>query len=594
MFRQKSLERLHAPDNLDQLLVVVRPRAAFTLGAIGAVLFICLLWCVFARIPMTVDGYGILLKPRSIKMIQASGGGVVTDTTVVVGQDVKAGQVILTVEQTEAARQLEQLVAEYRALTEFHRKGIALAEDRRNLELELIETNLAEIETNLESLKQLQVKFRQQMSDLTDMQTSSLKKTLELLQSLRESQQRQLANVAALVDEGVTSDAQRLSSQAGLTETESRIAEMEVRVKQATISRLDTEQQLLRLGQELAGLEAQRQQLHIQRQKAQQEFETDLHSRTQALTAMASTIRLSKERLYRQSAVRSRYNGRVLEVAASVGQVIGAATRVAILQIEPQTPFFQLELAEDTGRGAFRLVYEGHTTDSLSFDASAPQIEQALRSLAPLASPDATVRVQPGNRGRSFDIFITFDGAAARAADALRVVDTELETVDGMPTFAAVTEVGDLVPQEDLKHLGFLSIGDGKRVQRGMQIRVNPANVERQRYGSMLGRVVDVSTFPVTSEGLLNMIGNREVVEALLQQGGTILVEAEMERDLERGGAFKWTSKGPDMMITAGTTTTCRITVEERRPITFAIPLLRKWFLGEADKPMPGDAIAAR
>src|SRR5690606_14660702 len=118
MFRQKSLERLHAPDNLDQLLVVVRPRAAFTLGAIGAVLFICLLWCVFARIPMTVDGYGILLKPRSIKMIQASGGGVVTATTVVVGQDVKAGQVILTVEQTEAARQLEQLVAEYRALTE--------------------------------------------------------------------------------------------------------------------------------------------------------------------------------------------------------------------------------------------------------------------------------------------------------------------------------------------------------------------------------------------------------------------------------------------------------------------------------------------
>jgi|GEM_PF-1688015 Multidrug resistance efflux pump len=587
MFRSKSLEKLHAPDNLDQLLVVVRPRAMLTFAALAGVFVIVLGWSIFAKVPITVDGFGILLKPRSIKMIQASGGGVVTDLAVLVGEDVKAGQVIVRVEQPEVQRQLEQQIAEYRSMSDFHRKAIALARSKRDSELGLVTSNLAEVEANYDALRKLQTQIRDQMADLAQLQGASVKKTLELLQTLRESQERQLMNVSALVEEGVTSDSQRLSIQAAFTDTESRISEMEVRVKQTAINQLEFEQQLLRLNQEVAGLAAQRQQLQIQRQKIDQDFDSELHTRTQAIEAMAANIRLTKERLHRQSFVRSRYNGRVLEVAASVGQVIGSATRVAILQIEAQTPFFRLELADDAGRGSFTLLYHGEPTTPLAFDASAEQLQAALAALPSLAGRDASIQVQRTGAGRGFDIYI---GGAGGAMDggALQVRDSDLETVDGTPTFASVTELGDLVPQEDLKHLGFLSIGNGKRVIRGMEVRINPANVERQRYGSMVGRVTSVSAFPVTSEGLLNVIGNKEVVESLLRQGGTILVEADLERTSE--GRLAWTSRGPDQEITAGTTTTCRISVEQRRPITFAIPLLRKWFLGEADKPMPGDA----
>jgi len=100
-----------------------------------------------------------------------------------------------------------------------------------------------------------------------------------------------------------------------------------------------------------------------------------------------------------------------------------------------------------------------------------------------------------------------------------------------------------------------------------------------------MGRVTRISTFPVTSEGIVNMIGNKEVVDALLKQGGTMLVEASLLTATNHPTGFQWTSKGPEQPITAGTTTTCRITVEERRPITFAIPLLRKWFLGQSSQP---------
>lgn len=581
------MEKLHAPDNLDQLLVVVRPRAMLTFAALAGVFVIVLGWSILARVPITVDGFGILLKPRSIKMIQASGGGVVTDLSVLVGENVKAGQVIVRVEQPEVQRQLEQQIAEYRSMSDFHRKALALAKLKRDSEVGLVKTNLGEVEANYAALRTLQAQIREQMGDLTKMQGASVKKTLDLLQTLRVSQERQLKNVAALVDEGVTSDSQRLSLQAAFTDTESRISEMEVRVKQTAINQLETEQQLLRLNQEVSGLASQQQQLKIQLQKLDQDYESEFHSRTQAIAGMAANIRLTKERLERASFVRSRYNGRVLEVAASVGQVIGAATRVAILQIEAQTPFFRVEFADDAGKGTFALLHHGEPTQALPFDARAEQVRAALVALASLAPRAASVRVEPTKAGRGFDVYIGGEGGAAKEGGGLQVNDSELETVDGIPTFASVTELGDLVPEEDLKHLGFLSIGNGKKVTRGMEIRINPANIERQRYGSMIGRVTSVSPFPVTSEGLVNVIGNKEVVESLLRQGGTILVEADLERAPD--GRQRWTSRGPDEEITAGTTTTCRISVELRRPITFAIPLLRKWFLGEADKPMPGD-----
>ncbi|NES67365.1 MAG: NHLP bacteriocin system secretion protein, partial [Okeania sp. SIO2D1] len=41
---------------------------------------------------------------------------------------------------------------------------------------------------------------------------------------------------------------------------------------------------------------------------------------------------------------------------------------------------------------------------------------------------------------------------------------------------------------------------------------------------------------------------------------------------------YQWSSsKGPQQKLTAGTTTTTRVRVEERAPITFVLPILREW-----------------
>ncbi|MBG88990.1 MAG: hypothetical protein CMO80_19100 [Verrucomicrobiales bacterium] len=549
MFRRKALDKLQSPESLDELLILVKPRAVFVLATLGVVFLVCLGWSIWAQIPTTVQGFGILLKPRSIKAIQSPGSGAVTDVLVYVGEFVEAGQPLIRVEQPELTRNLQQQISDYQAQKEFHTKILQLAKRRRDLEVELANQNLKDNEQSIISLEVLKQKYVVQMNE----------------------QKKQLKSIDALVEEGITSNSQRLNMRVGLT---------------------DSEQRMLRIEQELATLLNQKKQFRMQLQKAEQDYEIEVYSNGQTLEQMASSIRLNKERMWRQSVVRSRYQGKILEIAVSVGQVIGGASRVAILHIEPQKPFYRIELADDVGGGAYQLIYQGHETAEIPFDAKAPDILARLLELPPLRTQRESIRLEPGDTPRQFNLFLDFEEVTEADEDtgegeSLKIRDSGLQTSTGEPTFGIVSELGDMVPHEDLKHLGFLSIADGKKVKLGMDVRISPSNIERQRFGSMIGKVIDVSVFPVTSEGLINMIGNKEVVEALLQQGGTILVEASLEMSKENPERFQWTSKGPDQEITAGTTTTCRITVEQRRPITFAIPLLRKWILGEAHRVKP-------
>ena len=82
----------------------------------------------------------------------------------------------------------------------------------------------------------------------------------------------------------------------------------------------------------------------------------------------------------------------------------------------------------------------------------------------------------------------------------------------------------------------------------------------------------------------MNLVGSEDVTRLMVQKGGTILVKATMRSSNKTASGYEWTSKGYDKPITAGTTTQCKITVEERAPITYIIPLLRKWLMGMNDQ----------
>ena len=74
------------------------------------------------------------------------------------------------------------------------------------------------------------------------------------------------------------------------------------------------------------------------------------------------------------------------------------------------------------------------------------------------------------------------------------------------------------------------------------------------------------------------MVGNPEVVKQLMGEGGgKIEAISQMQLDSKTTSGYKWSSSaGPQLEISSGTTTTVRVTVEERKPITFVLPILRE------------------
>ncbi|ARV58810.1 NHLP bacteriocin system secretion protein [Nostocales cyanobacterium HT-58-2] len=133
-------------------------------------------------------------------------------------------------------------------------------------------------------------------------------------------------------------------------------------------------------------------------------------------------------------------------------------------------------------------------------------------------------------------------------------------------------------PSGKITALTFFPVSDGKKIRTGMKVQITPSTVERERFGGIVATVTDVSAFPVTKEGALSLVGNSEVVQSLMAQGPQIQVFADLQPDNSTFSGYKWSSsKGPQMKISSGTTTTVRVTTEERAPISFVFPLLKSF-----------------
>lgn len=127
-----------------------------------------------------------------------------------------------------------------------------------------------------------------------------------------------------------------------------------------------------------------------------------------------------------------------------------------------------------------------------------------------------------------------------------------------------------------LMGVAYFPVSDGKKIRPGMRLQLTPDTVKRERFGGVTGRVVSVSSFPVTEQALLNTLGNSELARAFAGSGPLIEVLTELDREPANPSGYKWSSsRGPSLDVTAGTTAAARVTVEEVPPIVLAFAILR-------------------
>ena len=119
-------------------------------------------WAILGRIPVTVEGFGVLINPGNVKGIQSTGGGQITTILVREGQKVTSGEVIAMLNQPELRQQLEQEKQKREQLLSYNESEEVLDEERRALELASFEQQRTFINEEISKLDDLTTRLRDQ------------------------------------------------------------------------------------------------------------------------------------------------------------------------------------------------------------------------------------------------------------------------------------------------------------------------------------------------------------------------------------------------------------------------------------------------
>lgn len=123
----------------------------------------------------------------------------------------------------------------------------------------------------------------------------------------------------------------------------------------------------------------------------------------------------------------------------------------------------------------------------------------------------------------------------------------------------------------------YIPAAEGKKVHPGMQVRISPSTVKAEEYGFIIGQVKSVSNFPVTPEGLRRVLRNEKLIETLMGKSAPIEVVAGLTPDKSTPSGYKWSSSsGPPNQIYSGTLCSASVVVENRRPVSYVLPIFKK------------------
>lgn len=122
---------------------------------------------------------------------------------------------------------------------------------------------------------------------------------------------------------------------------------------------------------------------------------------------------------------------------------------------------------------------------------------------------------------------------------------------------------------------------EGKRIHPGMTAHIAPSTIKIEESGFILGNVQQVSSFPSSQKGMLRVLGNMDLVRSLSAGGAPIMVTASLIPDPQTISGYKWSSKrGPSIKVQSGTMCGASVVVDKQRPVSLALPYLKKNILG--------------
>ena len=107
IFSQESWEKISAPEEFDQLIQVVTIKDWLSFAIFGGLVLVGILWSIFGKIPITVTGKGVLIRPRQVVEFQSAIQGNLESLKIRDGDCVKKDEVLATINPSQLKKQLE-------------------------------------------------------------------------------------------------------------------------------------------------------------------------------------------------------------------------------------------------------------------------------------------------------------------------------------------------------------------------------------------------------------------------------------------------------------------------------------------------------
>lgn len=297
--------------------------------------------------------------------------------------------------------------------------------------------------------------------------------------------------------------------------------------------------------------------------------------------------------------VQSETAGRILELRHAIGDCVKRGQLMA--RIDPVTQEVSRKEAEmqlkqlisqdreEDQLGAIRIRQQKAEIDrveklALSGGISIDQLSQRQKELSSLVD---TLESRDGQRELQIKQQQARVDARNEEINRTALIKAPIDgcVIDGNVNRGEVVQPGSTLftlesgsGQDTLDSLVFFQAGDGKRLSVGQRVRVSPASTKQQRHGGIEGKVLSIRRLPVSDKALIKRLGLESLLDAVRiePKGPLIEVKTTLMRDPNTTSGYDWGGgPGPSMQLTAGTPTNVRVLVEERRPISYVIPILR-------------------
>ncbi|MCX6549934.1 MAG: NHLP bacteriocin system secretion protein [Acidobacteria bacterium] len=294
-FRKDALEELSTPDRLDQLVSIVGPRDWLVLATLGLLAALTIGWGFLGRLPTTVTGRSVLIRPRSMVPIQATTAGRLTALHLRVGDHVRKGDLLAVIDVADLRAQRESAARQAADLAAQHREKSVIERERTRLN-----------EQDIRAQRQL----------------------LELQRQNREASLRNAETLSVIIE-------RRLAGQRAL-EGQGLISKLDDGLLNAENARIENDGTIKQLRAELRQIEAQIEQLAVRAREISLAALESSTARNNEIERLTGTLAVLDAQIARDGRILSEREGRVIETSVSAGEVVPDGGRLGVVLFDDE------------------------------------------------------------------------------------------------------------------------------------------------------------------------------------------------------------------------------------------------------------------